>query len=78
MDLKSSVYWQVFGDVWQYFKQFYPPQNNDEYWDKAIAEIENLIKKYQGGEGEKLAQDLILSVLTELGRLNRLNEKEMK
>lgn len=73
MRLKNSVYWQVFGDVWQYFKEFYPPQSNDEYWDAAVGEIENLIGKYQGGAGEKLAQDLILAVLTELERLNRID-----
>lgn len=76
MDLKSSVYWQIFGDVWNYFKKFYPPQNDDKYWDSAVGEIENLIKKYQGGEGEKLAQGLILATLTELERLNRIDEKE--
>lgn len=76
MDLKSSAYWQIFGDVWNYFKQFYPPQSNDEYWNKAVVEIESLMIKYKGSEGEKLAQDLILAVLTELERLNRINEKE--
>lgn len=76
MNLKNSAYWQIFGDVWQYFKQFYPPQSDDEYWDKVVAEIESLMIKYKGSEGEKLAQDLILAVLTELERLNRINEKE--
>lgn len=75
MSLKNSVYWQIFGDVWIYFKQFYPPQNNDKYWDKAVAEIENLIIKYKGSESEKLMQDLLLAVLTELERLYRINEE---
>lgn len=76
MDLKSSVYWQVFGDVWQYFKQFYPPKSDDKYWDAAVAEIENLMTKYQGSEGEKLMQGLILSVLTEMERIQKMKEKE--
>lgn len=75
MDLKNGIFWNIFADTWNYFKTFYPPQNNDKYWDKAVAEIENLIIKYKGSESEKLMQDLLLAVLTELERLYRINEE---
>ena len=73
MDLKGSVYWQVFKDVWDFFKTNLPAPSVDdsESWDKIVGTCGQIMNKYrQCPEGE-LAKSLLLCVLDELDRLAR-------
>ena len=73
MDIKKSVYWEIFSLTWQYFKMFYLPQSddNDEYWGKACEAADNLYEKFdEFTEGKEFGKALLLAVVNELENIN--------
>ena len=66
MNLKDSIYWQIFGDVWTFFKKYADVQADDEYWQTVVDEADKLHEKYKGKPEEGFAKCLILDVISEL------------
>lgn len=73
MDMKGHVYWQIFAEVWMFFKSHMPAPltSDDNAWDEIIRSYGQVMDKYrQYPEGE-LAKSLLLCVVDELDRLAR-------
>ena len=68
MNLKGTVYWDVFTDVWQLFKKHIDGQRTDEYWQNVTDDARALGKKYADTPQYQFAKDLIFSILSELER----------
>ena len=57
--------YNLFTDVWRFYKKYSDVKDTDEYWEEAVDESSALSKKY----GEcKLAIALVLAVIDELER----------
>lgn len=69
MDLKKTPYWNIYADLFNYFKAFMPVQKSEEYWDKVIEEGEKLYQKYQNTEEENFVCDELISIQKELQRM---------
>lgn len=65
MDFKEIIEFQIFTDVWNFFKKFYEVEDDDSYWDKAIEESNQIAVKYGNN---KFANDLLIAVIKEMER----------
>lgn len=65
MDFKETIEFQIFADVWNFFKRYYQVQDDDIYWDKAIEESNEIAVKYGNN---KFANDLLIAVIKEMER----------
>lgn len=65
MNFKETIEFQIFTDVWNFFKRYYQVQNDDDYWDRAIEESNQIAVKYGNN---KFANDLLISVIKEMER----------
>ena len=70
MDLKKTPYWNIYADIFNYFKAFIPVQQTEEYWDEVVSEGEKLFQKYQHTKQEEFVCDEIISIQKELQRLS--------
>lgn len=68
MNLKGTVYWDVFTDIWGLFKKYVDGQKSDEYWQNVTDGARALGKKYADTPQYQFAKDLIFSILSELER----------
>lgn len=69
MNLKDTVYWTLFSDVWGLLKKFMPVKETDEYWDAVCREVSEAFKKYEKTDQEEFAKVLLLEVINELERI---------
>lgn len=70
MDLKGTPYWEIYGEVFQFFKKALPVQNNDHYWAEVLAQGDAITKKYVGTAYYKFALNQVSAIISELQRLN--------
>ncbi len=75
-DLKSTVYWEIYADVFAFHKKFAEVREDDSYWEQVISEINTLCKKYEGVAEAEFAKQLALTVLDELERVYRKMPKK--
>jgi hypothetical protein len=54
----------VFTDIWNYYKQYYQPEFNDQYWDNLIADGGKIIIRYKN----QMVTDMIMAIQEELNR----------
>ena len=80
MDLKGSVYWNLFRDCWDFFKGCLPaPSLNDaERWDAIVGTAGQLMNKYRRTEIASFGTSLVLAVIDELARLSKNCQIEVK
>lgn len=78
MNFKDSVYWQIYGDVWNYHKKFADIQESDEYWDNVVKFTGEVYRKYEGKPEGEFAKQLVLCVVDELDRTYRRDRNEKK
>lgn len=71
MDLKGTIYWSIYGDVFALMKELLPVQQSDSYWDYAVDKAQYLCRKYEQTEGASFAREQVMSVLNELDRLGK-------
>ena len=78
MDMRNSIYWQIFSDTWSFFKSHMPPPDVDdsEAWDEITGEIGNLMDTFRPLPQGPFAVALFVSVLDELDRLARTTSRE--
>ena len=62
MDLITA--YQMFGDIWKFYKRFQEVQNSDAYWERAISEAGKILEKYQ----TELCKQLLMDILEEFDR----------
>lgn len=74
MNFKDSIYWKIYGDIWNYHKQFADIQESDKYWDAVIDEGSSIYKKYANMPENEFAKQLVFCVIDELQR--KFKEKE--
>ena len=72
MDLKGTPYWEIYGEVFQFFKQALPVQNNDHYWGDVLAAGEAIVKRYENTAQAAFAEDQVFSIVNELERLKKV------
>lgn len=78
MDFKDSIYWKIYGDVWNYHKKFADIQESDEYWDDVVETAGEVYRKYEGKPEHEFAKSLILNVVDELEGIYRRNRNKQK
>ena len=70
MNLKGTVYWDVFTDIWGLFKKHVGGQRSDAYWQNVTDDARALGKKYADTPQYQFAKGLIFAVLDELERVD--------
>lgn len=55
---------EMFVDVWNYYKKYYQPEFNDQYWDSLIADGKIIIDRYKN----QMVADMIMAIQEELNR----------
>lgn len=71
MDLKGTIYWNIYGDVFALMKELLPVQDTEQYWDAATQKGDALCQKYNNTEGESFAKAQVMSVFNELDRIGK-------
>lgn len=69
MNFKDSVYWQIYGDVWNFHKKYADVQTDDKYWEDVTETAEEIYKKYKCKPEGELAKQLLVCVINELERI---------
>ena len=64
MDLKQ--YHKIITDAWQLFKSYYPPQDDQDYWDRLLFDANNMAEL--NGKAE-FAIKMACEVVNELERI---------
>ena len=72
---KLKTFNTFMNDIWQFYKQHYPPRRDDEYWAKVVADAEVLEQRY--GSKDKTMHSILLDVIEGLER-EELNEQRLQ
>lgn len=64
---RIKLEFDLFAAVWNTYKKYYIPEENDEYWDALVDSIKELQHKYPG----ELSKALSLAVLDDIERRYR-------
>ena len=65
MNFKETIEFQVFTDVWNFFKRDYQVRDDGNFWNRVIEESNQIAVKYGNN---KFANDLLISVIREMER----------
>lgn len=57
----------MFGELWNLYKKYYHPEDNDQYWKNIRNDFIGLSKKF----GTRFSEELGLTVMGELERKAR-------
>jgi hypothetical protein len=52
---------QIFTEIWNYYKKYYNPERNDQYWDDLITD--GIVK-----HKSQMVADMIIAIQEELHR----------
>lgn len=75
IDFKNTIEFKIYADVWNFHKRFYELGKTDAWWDEVISESRAVVDKYNGNAKE-LARDLIVAVLGDLERKEKMGAKK--
>lgn len=75
IDFKNTIEFKIYADVWNFHKRFYELGKGAEWWDEVIDESNVVVDKYNGNAKE-LARDLIIAVLGDLERKEKMGAKK--
>ena len=67
-DEELRAVYNIFTDVWKLYKKYADVRPDDEYWENVVNETNTLAQKYDNG---RLCRDLMLAVMSELGRKSK-------
>lgn len=70
---KLKQYHKVIADAWQLFKSYYPPKDDQDYWDQVLFDASNMTEL--NGRTE-FAISIAKAVVMELERELRRRAKE--
>ena len=71
IDLRSSIYFQISAETWQFFKTAMPVKDNDSYWASILAGGERIVEKYKNTQQSQFAKDQVFTIINELERIRR-------
>lgn len=66
MDLRNTVYWEIWMRAWNFHKQNSDVRQDDEYWECLCNKSKSLLSLYEGKQGYKLMKGLLLGIIDEL------------
>lgn len=75
MNFRESVYWSIYGDIWNFHKKYCEVRTDDDYWQSVVDESNAIYKKYRDEPEGEFCKRLILEIISELERIYR-REKE--
>lgn len=61
-------FFDLYKDIWQWHKKYSLVENSDEYWQRVIAEGEEIQNKYNC----QFVTDLMMAVISELEREGKI------
>lgn len=67
--MKNTPYWNIYADVFTFFKNSMPVREDDQYWQQVVDSADDVYKKYKGTKEEEFAISEIMSVINELERI---------
>lgn len=76
MDLKGTIYWDIYVEVFQFFKKAFPVQCNQAYWDGILKSGNAITQKYINTPFYEFAMAQVSAVIRELERLSSVEKKE--
>lgn len=65
---------QMFGELFNLRKQFYIPEDSDEFWENAMNSFENLYKKYP----TEYCRELVTATVNDIERRYRMEREVCK
>ncbi len=75
MNFRETTYWTLYADIFGFHKKFADVKEDDSYWEQVVNSAGTLCKKYEQVPEAEFAKQLTLSVLDELDRVFRGNQK---
>lgn len=70
MNFKEE-YFSLWGEVWQFHKEFANINGTDDEWQKVVDSAEEIVKRYEGKSKFEFVKSLVLAILNELERRDR-------
>ena len=74
MNLKSTIYWKIFEDIWRMFGGYADVKDTEEYWREVTDSGKTLCNRYKTNPEGVLATDLVIAVIKELTRIRDRKE----
>lgn len=74
MNMKDTIYWALFSDVWGLLKKYMPVKDTDAFWEAVVRETDETFKKYEKTDQEEFAKVLLLGVIDELERIYKAKD----
>lgn len=71
IDLRSSIYFEINAETWNFFKSSLPVQDNDRYWASILTRGEEIVKKYEDTQQAQFAKDQVFAIIGELERVRK-------
>lgn len=76
MDLKGTAYWEIYGEVFQFFKAVLPVRHDQGYWDEVLQRGDSISRKYVSTPYYDFAFAQVAAVIGELERLAKDNKRQ--
>ena len=71
IDLRNTISFEINAEVWNFFKQALPVQNDDRYWNEILIKGEQITKKYEDTAQATFARDQVFAIIGELERIRK-------
>lgn len=70
MDFKK-VYFDLWGEAWQFHKQFSGMEGTDKEWSELVQTSEEIMKKHEKEPQANFMKSLLLAVVAEIERADK-------
>lgn len=70
MDFKK-VYFDLWGEAWQFHKQFSGMEGTDKEWSELVQTSEEIMKKHERESQANFMKSLLLAVVAEIERADK-------
>ena len=76
MDLKGTAYWEIYGEVFQFFKAVLPVRHDQGYWNEVLQRGYVISRKYANTPYYDFAFAQVAAVIGELERLSKDDKRQ--
>ncbi len=73
---KGSIYWQIFSELWGFFKKYADGRAANEDWHGFCEAGNALVNKFKNSPQEEFARELGVAAVKELGKIYKRKEVE--
>ena len=63
--MKNTKYYEMFGDLWRFMSDHYPPEKSDTYLDKLLDDGDIIARKHDS----KFVNAVLVAIMRELERI---------